>query len=150
MSHSSGLAVYALSSTHPIGIDIEYIDRSIRIEDLTQMVLNRDEYLRFLNTPLQFRREMFYDFWVKKESVLKASEYGLTMEPKQVDIGSSTATLAEDTESYKQAFQIFELEAPPSYTAAVAVQTSLTREISIKYCNLGHVLNTTLFRNFEF
>jgi 4'-phosphopantetheinyl transferase len=88
MSHSNGMAAYAIASGQDVGIDLEYM-REIPFMELSRSVLstNEDAYLR--SVPVKERLNVFYMFWTRKEAYIKAIGEGLYMQLSDVDVSSN-------------------------------------------------------------
>lgn len=77
MSHSNDLAVYALTRSHEIGVDIEkVIDRSS--EGISKRFFAREEYAALMQLPGKARKQAFFHIWTQKEAFIKAIGQGLS------------------------------------------------------------------------
>ncbi len=74
ISHSQNIVVTAISNTCEIGIDVELI-RKIRIEDFKIQMTNRE--WKQINSAK--KSNAFFDYWTKKESVLKSHGGGFSI-----------------------------------------------------------------------
>lgn len=90
MSHSGKYSVCAFSSDS-IGVDIEEIQNFQ--PDIVQRFFNETEYKILLNNPHK-RMELFYQFWVLKESFIKAIGVGF-----QLPLGEFTFSIVDNMES---------------------------------------------------
>lgn|GEM_PF-786608 len=80
MSHSENYVLIAISE-HPIGIDIEYVNRNFNFSEMMPMCFNQQESSFILNDdPIT----KFYLLWTRKEALLKATGEGLTDHLNQV------------------------------------------------------------------
>lgn len=77
ISHSNQLVVSASSDT-PIGVDIEY-HKQISIKDLYPDVFPADIWEVILSKEGEEMQQLFYDYWTKLESVLKADGRGFSL-----------------------------------------------------------------------
>jgi 4'-phosphopantetheinyl transferase len=84
LSHAGGVALYALSLRGPVGVDIE----SIRPQQETLAAIRRclaDEERAALERESEERQtERLYAWWACKEALLKASGWGLSVDPVQI------------------------------------------------------------------
>lgn len=81
ISHSGNLVGCVVSDMYQVGIDVE---KKIACQPASISCFLRPEELQYLNmvdTP-----EVFFDFWTKKESLLKAKGVGLNIDLKRVFI----------------------------------------------------------------
>ncbi|NUF21221.1 4'-phosphopantetheinyl transferase superfamily protein [Acinetobacter oleivorans] len=80
-NHSHSQQYYALAmSQHvkDIGIDVEELDRKVRLEALAQHAFHPDEYATWQS--LEQDREYWFKVWTTKEAVLKASGLGIRLD----------------------------------------------------------------------
>ncbi|MDO7208363.1 4'-phosphopantetheinyl transferase superfamily protein [Acinetobacter nosocomialis] len=78
-SHSQQYYVLALSErVKDIGIDVEELDRKVRLDSLAQHAFHPDEYATWQN--LEQDREYWFKVWTTKEAVLKASGLGIRLD----------------------------------------------------------------------
>ncbi|MEN8275231.1 4'-phosphopantetheinyl transferase superfamily protein [Acinetobacter seifertii] len=80
-NHSHSQQYYALAlSEHvkDIGIDVEELDRKVRLDSLAQHAFHADEYATWRN--LEQDREYWFKVWTTKEAVLKASGLGIRLD----------------------------------------------------------------------
>ena len=75
VSHSERVVAVALTSSSPVGIDVEWM-QSRDTTDLARVSLTPDE-------PLSDTRD-FYRYWCRKEAVTKATGDGLQISPREV------------------------------------------------------------------
>jgi len=74
ISHSGNHVVCAISHHNSLGIDIEAI-RSIEYQDFNSFMSN-EEWINIQNSPDSLRT--FFEYWTKKESIIKADGRGLS------------------------------------------------------------------------
>lgn len=80
LAHSENYVVCAVSDT-PVGVDIEYVhDMDM---DLAKNYFNGIEYEYILKSQ---NKNSFFELWVLKESYLKMTGYGFTMDPNEFSI----------------------------------------------------------------
>lgn len=84
LSHSSDLAVLALSWSGPLGIDLEFIDRKADIDGLAQTCLTVEEAAVLAALPAAARPQRFFAFWTAKEARMKLTGEGMTLPPRQI------------------------------------------------------------------
>lgn len=128
VSHSHRLGLLAVSSTGPVGVDVEYLDTAMDVDALAPRVCSARELHCFTRAGSR-RRELFFRYWTCKESYLKAVGCGLRRPPAQVQVqlagwgvGSGRAQLAGDT-----AWSVRELVPAARYVAAVTTREPLSR-----------------------
>ena len=86
ISHSDGVALYAVTRGREVGIDLELVRRGLEIEEIAERFFSRLEIatLRALPTPL--RRYAFFLCWTRKEAYIKARGEGLSLPLDQFDV----------------------------------------------------------------
>ncbi|AZC08397.1 MULTISPECIES: 4'-phosphopantetheinyl transferase family protein [Acinetobacter] len=80
-NHSHSQQYYALALSErvkDIGIDVEELDRKVRLDSLAQHAFHPDEYATWQN--LEQDREYWFKVWTTKEAVLKASGLGIRLD----------------------------------------------------------------------
>lgn len=68
LSHTAGCAAVACSE-HPVGLDVEAVDRAVLDEGLVRLVTGSET----------MDVETFFDIWTAKEAVAKAEGFGLSL-----------------------------------------------------------------------
>ena len=76
VSHSRNYALYAMTRSHEVGIDLVYIDKSLILEDMAGSIFSKPELTYWRNLDLEDRVNFFFTRWVSKEAFLKASGKG--------------------------------------------------------------------------
>lgn len=107
MTHSEDLALYAFSREIEMGIDTEYLNKTLQVEPLIERCLSQEEAKALMELPLDFQQQAFYDLWTRKEAYLKAWGWGLGRLDQACALSSSEVN-------------IISFEPVATYTAAVA------------------------------
>jgi 4'-phosphopantetheinyl transferase len=79
LSHTQGLVACALNLKHPIGVDVETLDRSNRLLDIADRYFSAQECVDLQNLPQTQQHSRFFDYWTLKESFIKAKGMGLAL-----------------------------------------------------------------------
>lgn len=80
-NHSHSQQYYALALSErikDIGVDVEELDRNVRLDALAKHAFHPDEYETWLS--LEQNREYWFKVWTTKEAVLKASGLGIRLD----------------------------------------------------------------------
>lgn len=87
MSHSADTAVFAVTRSGEIGIDVEMFDRKVEIDDLSRHYYTASEQgaLARLQEATD-RRELFFWLWTAKEARMKVTGEGLALDPRHIDV----------------------------------------------------------------
>lgn len=129
LSHSQGLALYAIAVDRPLGIDLEYCRPLPNALALAKRWFLPSEYQELLpqsNRVSQCEQEKtFFRLWTAKEAYLKATGVGLR------DLATVEITITpEDSLQFKaingsrelaQEWSLLELNPAPNYVGALAV-----------------------------
>lgn len=80
LSHAGGLAAFALSAWGPLGVDIEPIDRTAAMAEISDFICAPGEPVVPASSDAQARDVALLELWVRKEALLKAAGTGLDQE----------------------------------------------------------------------
>jgi 4'-phosphopantetheinyl transferase len=126
VSHSHGLALYAITRGREVGVDIERIRSEVVQEQVAEHFFSPREVtvLRALPSPLQ--ATAFFACWTRKEAYIKAIGDGLALPLDQFDVSlapGEPAALLHTTWDPQEAarWALQDLAPAPGYRAAVAV-----------------------------
>lgn len=122
VSHSGAHALMAISSRRAVGVDIERCDPSLDVTALEQHVLSLRE-----RQDAGCRLD-FFERWVVKEAVLKASGIGLAGPLRQVSVEGPALNKERRyalrcMEPLRPTLGAWALDAPEGYVAALAYET---------------------------
>jgi 4'-phosphopantetheinyl transferase len=125
VSHSHGLALYAVTRGREVGVDVERIRPEVAQEKIAERFFSPREVtvLRALPTPLQ--ATAFFACWTRKEAYIKAKGEGLALPLDQFDVslapGEPAALLRTAWDPQEAAcWALQDLAPAPGYRAAVA------------------------------
>ncbi|HET9532443.1 MAG TPA: 4'-phosphopantetheinyl transferase superfamily protein [Blastocatellia bacterium] len=127
LSHSHGLALYAVTSDREIGIDLEYIRSEVAAEQIAERFFSAREVKKLRSLPEASQAEAFFNCWTRKEAFIKARGEGLSLPLEKFDVSlapGEPAALLEtriDDETASR-WEIRDLPAGPAYKAALAVE----------------------------
>jgi 4'-phosphopantetheinyl transferase len=79
LTHSAGVAVVALATRGPVGVDVESRIRRCQPQEIAERYFTPHESAAILGVPEARRPRRFFLYWTMKEAVLKATGTGLTM-----------------------------------------------------------------------
>jgi 4'-phosphopantetheinyl transferase len=127
LSHSQGLALYALTRDQEIGVDLEGVRADFEWEDIASRSFSPAEVEALRLVPAALRAEAFFNCWTRKEAFVKARGEGLSLPLDQFEVSvapGEPARLLRTAGDLQEASQwsIRELEPAPGYSAAVAVR----------------------------
>jgi len=126
LSHARDHVLIAIARAQPLGIDLERIDREIRIEDLARRYFSSTEAEALETLPAELRLPAFLRLWTSKEAVLKALGAGISFGLEKVSfaldaVGNPTGLLDIAPEAGpREKWQIASLEPAPGFLGAIA------------------------------
>ena len=127
MSHSHGVALYAVARGREVGIDLEFIRRDLEVEQIAERFFSRQEIATLRALPADLRRDAFFLCWTRKEAYIKARGEGLSLPLDQFDVslipGEPAALLSTRPDSDEALrWSLQELPLASGYMAALAVE----------------------------
>jgi 4'-phosphopantetheinyl transferase len=127
VSHSQGLALYAVTRDRQVGIDIEYVRSVPELERIVAQFFSARERATFLALPPHQQQAAFFHGWTCKEAVLKAIGKGLALPLNQFDVSllpdlpAALLSINGDRAAAQQWF-LQSFVPAPSYVGAVALE----------------------------
>jgi 4'-phosphopantetheinyl transferase len=91
LSHTSGMAVYAIGRRRAIGVDVEALDRRAPSTGLIERALDSREAARVLRMGTEERTEAFLGYWTVKEAYAKATGVGLGLDFREIRVEGPAA-----------------------------------------------------------
>jgi 4'-phosphopantetheinyl transferase len=85
VSHSDGLAVFAITHGREVGVDIERAQAEFAWEEIAASFFSAREISVLQALPIQRRYEAFLNAWTSKEACAKARGNGLSLPLEQLD-----------------------------------------------------------------
>jgi 4'-phosphopantetheinyl transferase len=89
LSHSHGLALFALTLGREVGVDVELVRPTLREARLAERFFSPQEVAALRALPESAQREAFFHCWTRKEAYIKAQGEGLS-----IDLASFAVSLA--------------------------------------------------------
>ena len=85
LSHSHGLALYAIARERELGVDLERIRCDLAVLEIAERFFSREEAARLRAFPGESRHREFFRCWTAKEAYVKARGEGLSLPLYQRD-----------------------------------------------------------------
>jgi 4'-phosphopantetheinyl transferase len=134
-SHSEVLAFYAMTSTCPVGVDIECLKPIPDMDRIVKQFFSSRETQALAALAGERRLEAFYECWTRKEACLKVDGEGISQGVKHVDVSH---TLLQETGALETVgdsqvpdrWRLQSLAPAAGYLAAVAYEPPPLRVIS--------------------
>ena len=126
LSHSAGLAVYAVTRKRQIGIDVERVRPLPECDEIATRFFSPGEAKVIRAVPSELKNETFFRCWTRKEAYIKATGEGLSLPLHLFHVSLSTAgrtalvTAPDPSERYRWSLQ--EFEPAPGYISALVVE----------------------------
>jgi 4'-phosphopantetheinyl transferase len=127
LSHSGGFALYAVARGRDIGIDIERIRDDVAVGQIARQFFSPGEISSLERLHENKRKEVFFQYWTRKEAFLKATGKGISFPMQQVDVSlisgrvlSPITLLGDKRESSR--WYVRDLFPGRGYAAAIAVE----------------------------
>ncbi|KUJ59138.1 hypothetical protein AR687_24660 [Flavobacteriaceae bacterium CRH] len=102
ISHSGKYVICALAKDLRLGIDIEKIEE-LNVDSITGVLTKKE--LFHINS-CKKKEKIFYDYWTKKESVVKAIGIGLSIPMEEIEIHKIQQLTYDNNTWYIQKVQI--------------------------------------------
>jgi 4'-phosphopantetheinyl transferase len=127
ISHAHELALFAITRGREVGVDIEYLHRTIACEEIAERFFSARECASLRAVPEEWKRHAFFNCWTRKEAYIKAHGEGLSLPLDQFDVslapGEPAALLATRGDPRDARCWSLQALAPgPGYVGALAVE----------------------------
>lgn len=127
VSHSGGIALYAIAHEREVGIDIEQIREMPDIIALATQFFSEREKAALCALPAEQRLQAFFHAWSRKEAYLKAKGLGLAQPLKSVEVSIAPGEPAqilriEGSSAAASHWAIADINLAPDFTAALATE----------------------------
>jgi 4'-phosphopantetheinyl transferase len=113
VSHSHGVALYAVTRDREVGIDIEHIRSDLAITEIAERYFSPPEAALLRALPTELQRQEFFRCWTRKEAYVKARGEGLSLPLDQFDLSQ--------TFEGPDGWSLQDLAPAPGFVAALAV-----------------------------
>jgi 4'-phosphopantetheinyl transferase len=127
MSHSGGLALFAITRNRDIGVDLERIRANLEYEEIAERFFSPEEVMGLHTIPTRMKVEVFFNCWTRKEAYIKAQGQGLSLPLDSFDVSfapGEPATLLATRDDPREAsrWTLQELAPGQGYVGALAVR----------------------------
>ena len=127
VSHSGGVALYAVTRGREVGVDVERVSARVSCEEIAGHFFSPREVARLRALPPSLREAAFFECWTRKEAYIKARGEGLSLPLDGFDVslapGEPAALLANRLDPGEVSrWSLRELRPWPGFAAAVAVE----------------------------
>jgi 4'-phosphopantetheinyl transferase len=127
LSHSSSMALYAVTRHTEIGVDIERVRYDFEYEEIAKCFFSINEMAVLRTIPTKKKLEAFYKCWTRKEAYIKAHGKGLSMPLDSFDVsfapwGPPMLLIAKDEPQESNLWTLLDLKPGLGYVGALAVK----------------------------
>jgi 4'-phosphopantetheinyl transferase len=126
VSHSYGLALYAVTQGREIGVDLEQMRPLDDLERLARHCFSAGECASLLSLPPALQHQAFYACWTRKEALIKATGEGLSRDLKQFEVscapGEPARILRWEGEEDLGRWTLEGVVVPSEFAGALAVE----------------------------
>lgn len=127
LSHSEGLALYVFTRNHETGIDIERIRNFPEMEQIVEQFFSTKERALFATLPSSEKKEKFFNWWTRKEALMKAMGKGLTYPLNSFDLLPADGKSIESIKTWRYdneqtSWSIWDIRAAEDFAGAVVVK----------------------------
>ena len=100
VSHSEGVAVAAIALDVELGVDIERIRPFVDRTSIAERMFTPGEQRRLSAVPKTARAAVFFNYWTRKEAVVKSTGQGLSYPFDRIDLSAGVGAVEQvDLES---------------------------------------------------
>jgi 4'-phosphopantetheinyl transferase len=132
LSHSQDMVAVGLTVGRAIGVDVEFIRPLVDLNGVAMDNYTPGEFDSILRLRPEDREPLFFRYWTRKESYIKAIGKGLSIPLNTFDTrfppGEKACTLGRTVDAPGiESWRIEDLIPPPGYRAAVTVEQGIDR-----------------------
>ena len=126
-SHSAEIALWAIASACPVGVDIERVREIPDIEKIARRFFHPRETATLMALPPDARLAAFHACWTRKEAFLKTTGEGIAQGVAKVEVtlapgdAAAVVSIAEDS-SARERWQLHSFSPASGYVGCVAYE----------------------------
>lgn len=127
LSHAGAFVLFAVTYGNNIGIDMERIRDDVPIAQIAQRFFSLGENRSLERMDENKRKEVFFQYWTRKEAVLKAMGEGLSFPMEQLDVSLISGRVLSpitllDGQRENSSWYVQDLFPGRDYAAAIALE----------------------------
>jgi len=127
LSHSHGLALYAITRGRRVGFDVELVRPNLENTKIAQRFFSPREVAAINALPTHVHQEAFFKCWTRKEAYIKARGEGLSINLDKIELiidPAETAVILKSNGNQEEAslWSLKEVLPGPGYIAALATE----------------------------
>jgi 4'-phosphopantetheinyl transferase len=126
VAHSANRALFAFCRDTEIGVDLEHDRPLADLAGMMQACLSAQEQVEMQELPEQQRSSAFFQVWVRKEALIKATGKGMMVPLREFDVGVNPEGIQNELQLPAEHFsdqpwRIIDLPTPTEFFGAMAV-----------------------------
>ena len=127
LSHSGGMALYAITRNMEIGVDVERVRSGFKYEEIAERFFSANEVAILRKIPTEKKLEAFYNCWTRKEAYIKAHGKGLSLPLDSFEVSfapwePSILLITKDEPQESSHWTLLDLKPGLGYVGALAVK----------------------------
>lgn len=123
LSHSGGLALYALARGREVGVDVEEIREIPDADAVSKRFFSREECHALQSLPDRKRAAGFFRCWTRKEAYVKGIGTGLSHPLESFNVwDTDTPVLLRDPDESNTRWRLYDVHPARGFTGAIAVE----------------------------
>jgi 4'-phosphopantetheinyl transferase len=125
MSHSHGVALYAVTDEREIGVDVEHVRADFASNDIARRFFSPFEFGVLCGLPEDDQVNGFFRCWTRKEAYIKATGRVMSQPLDGFDVtleSEAGAALLRNDDGSHERWLIVNIPVGPSYAGALAVE----------------------------
>ena len=130
MSHSHGVALFAVAADRELGVDVEHMRADFASEDIAQRFFSPVEVAAFNALPAEEQVAAFFRCWTRKEAYIKAIGRGLSEPLDAFDVTlapGEAATLLRASRQDVSRWSLFDLDVGEEYAGALLAEAPVSQ-----------------------
>ncbi len=117
LTHSGDYAMIVIGD-HPIGVDIEYINKDFNYEEILSNVFSISEIDEIINS--EDKHLSFYKFWTRKEAIVKAIGKGIDDDLPRITATDGKHSITQDLLGNFERMTVYNFRINEDYMGALA------------------------------
>jgi 4'-phosphopantetheinyl transferase len=127
LSHSGSMALYAITRTIEIGVDVERVRSDFEYEEIAERFFSANEAAILRTIPTEKKLDAFYHCWTRKEAYIKAHGKGLSLSLDSFDVSfapwePSILLITKDKSQESSPWTLLDLKPGLGYVGALAAK----------------------------
>jgi len=146
-SHSHDMAIYALTTTAAIGVDIEKMESHFN-DAVAERFFSSKEYADLAALPESEKVPAFYRIWAAREAIIKAMGEGLfaSLPAFSINVSEDVQTVECVHSNKIHSYYLENFSVDPAYQSAFATPKIIKQIVSWKWSETGPVMVQQIVR----